>query len=189
MTRAAGSRKLAVAIAIYLPLAALFIAWNAAAGGFSDPAWPLLVAAGLLLWTLIEYLLHRFAFHYPFRSRRVQAVQAELHLAHHARPDELELIVAGPSFSLPIALVIWVLLRLALGTWAQASLVMAAAMVGYLCYEVVHFSIHTRLKGGPLLQFWRRHHFFHHFSDASRCFGVTSPLWDLVFGTGRRRTH
>jgi sterol desaturase/sphingolipid hydroxylase (fatty acid hydroxylase superfamily) len=107
-----------------------------------------------------------------------------LHLTHHARPDELELIVAGPSFSFPIALLIGVLLRLALGTWQQASLVMAAAMVGYLCYEAVHFSIHTRVKGGPLLRFWRRYHFFHHFSDASRCFGVTSPLWDVVFRTG-----
>lgn len=180
------SAKLMAAIAIYLPLLALFVVWNARADGFEDPAWPFLIAGGLLLWTLFEYLMHRFAFHYPFPWKRARAVQAELHLTHHARPDELELITAGLPFSLPIAVVILVLLWLGLGTWERASLAMAAVMAGYLCYETVHFSVHTRVRGGPLLRAWRHHHFLHHFSDASRCFGVTSPLWDIVFRTGAR---
>ncbi len=186
MTPASQSAKLVTAFAVYVPLLALCVAWNLLAGGFGDPAWPLVVAGGLLAWTLIEYLLHRFVFHYPFRSRRMRATQLDLHLAHHERPERLELIVAGLSFSLPIGLAIFALLRLGLGTWERASLAMAGVIVGYLCYESIHFGIHTGAKGGALLRFWRRQHLSHHFADASRAFGVTSPLWDAVFGTRRR---
>ena len=37
--------------------------------------------------------------------------------------------------------------------------------------------------GGPYSRWTRRHHLSHHFSNPGTNHGVTSPIWDLVFGT------
>ena len=63
---------------------------------------------------------------------------------------------------------------------------MAGVIVGYLSYEVVHYAIHRSRWFRHLFRPWVRNHLYHHHKDDSRCFGVTSPLWDWVFRTGRR---
>jgi sterol desaturase/sphingolipid hydroxylase (fatty acid hydroxylase superfamily) len=92
-------------------------------------------------------------------------------------------IVARPSFSLSIAAPIWAALCLATWSWTLGSLAMCGVLAGYLAYEFVHYGVHT-LSGG--LVWWRRNHFHHHFQEPGRVFGVTSPIWDYVFGTRPR---
>ena len=41
-----------------------------------DLAW--LVPIGMLFWTLLEYLLHRFLFHVHFRSRTLHSIRMRL---------------------------------------------------------------------------------------------------------------
>lgn len=170
----------------YAPVLGLFVAWSAAAGMFQRSAWALYPAGGLALWTLIEYLMHRFLFHFPPASPKLRHIQANLHLKHHDRPDDPAQIVAQPAFSMPIALAIWGTLRLAFGAWGPACLVMAGVIGGYLLYEWVHFAVHMTGDGGPLVRRWRRWHFYHHFRNPARCFGVTTPLWDFLLGTGKK---
>lgn len=175
-----------IPVACYAPMLGLFIAWGVAAGLFQQPVWGLYLAGGLVLWTLIEYLMHRFLFHFPPSSKKMQEIQANLHLKHHDYPHDPKQMVAQPSFSMPIAVAIWGVLRLALGAWEPACLVMVGVIVGYLLYEWVHFVVHMTTDGGPLVRFWRRYHFYHHFKNPARCFGVTTPLWDVLLGTGRK---
>jgi sterol desaturase/sphingolipid hydroxylase (fatty acid hydroxylase superfamily) len=132
----------------------------------------LLFAAGLLLWTGLEYLLHRFAFH-GFAP----------HWQHHLDPKDPEFILAPLGLSLPVSGALWLLFALLARSTAVASLIMAGVIAGYLAYEVVHRRIHGAAPGGPLLRALRRHHFYHHFASDSVCFGVTSPFWDLVAGS------
>jgi sterol desaturase/sphingolipid hydroxylase (fatty acid hydroxylase superfamily) len=63
---------------------------------------------------------------------------------------------------------------------------MAGVIVGYLSYEVIHYAIHRVPWARRLLRPLASHHLHHHYADPSRCFGVSSPLWDWVFRTGRR---
>lgn len=170
-------------VLVYLPVLALFGAVSTKLVARWE--WPVYVAGGLFLWTFIEYLMHRYIFHYPVLSPRLQEIQAGMHLAHHDAPEDAKKIVARPLFSLTIATAIWGILFAAFRRVDQASLVMAGVIVGYLFYEFVHYAVHTRADGGPILRAWRRYHFYHHFQNGARCFGVTSPLWDVVFRTGR----
>jgi len=71
------------------------------------------------------------------------------------------------------------------------NLVSAAALLtgiwsGFLYYEAVHYRVHFSLSPSGLIARQRRSHFYHHFTNNKRCFGVTSPLWDYVFGTNFR---
>jgi sterol desaturase/sphingolipid hydroxylase (fatty acid hydroxylase superfamily) len=137
--------------------------------------WVIGYGAGLVGWTLIEYLLHRALFHHaPILSR--------IHERHHHSPQDLIgtpawasaliglVVVAGPS---------WAALGFDLGTAATAGLVS-----GYLWYVFVHYATHHRhLRRGTYLYRARLRHARHHYFSRSGNFGVTTGVWDHVFGT------
>jgi sterol desaturase/sphingolipid hydroxylase (fatty acid hydroxylase superfamily) len=131
------------------------------------------MGAGLLFWTLLEYALHRFAFH-GFAP----------HYQHHADPKDPKYIAAPLWFSLPVAMGLF-LAVLALNSWQVASAVATGVLTGYLLYEWVHHRIHRGKRQGWLMHHWRKQHYYHHFRDTEACYGVTTPLWDVVLGTKR----
>jgi sterol desaturase/sphingolipid hydroxylase (fatty acid hydroxylase superfamily) len=170
-------------ILFYTPIAAGALLWNAMAGA---AAWTFFVlpAAGLLLWTLMEYVIHSIGFHWPTKSPRWLAVQAS-HGSHHEEPTDPMRIVAQLTTSLPVALVVFAALSLAFWDMKPAALVMVGVMAGYLAYEIVHYRIHLGRKTFWLPRALVRHHLYHHHKDQTRCYGVTTPLWDWVFRTER----
>ena len=160
-----------------------FWAWHAA--GLSAVAKPTLMAGGLLVWTLIEYLLHRFLLHYRPQAPALLSVVEKLHLGHHRDPQDEVKITVPISGSLPIAGGLLGMFRIVAGSWEVAALLMTGSVAGYLYYEAVHFWIHCGSRSGRWLGERRANHFFHHFKDQTRCLGVSTPLWDLVLGTYR----
>ena len=56
---------------------------------------------------------------------------------------------------------------------------------GYAAYEQFHWREHHRPPLGPWERDARRRHFAHHFGAARTNYGVTTALWDRVFGTFR----
>ena len=150
--------------------AAAGIGWGLAAGAAALLPWAVL--AGLLLWSAIEYLMHRYAFH-GFAP----------HWEHHERPTEVQYILAPLPLSLSMSVALWLLFRAALGSSVLPGMVLAGIWLGYLAYELVHLRIHSAARGGKLLRALRRYHYRHHFADDTVCYGVTSPIWDVVFRT------
>lgn len=166
--------------------AALLYAGLAGAPELGGLAVVALLASGVVSWTVIEYLLHRFVFH-PETGRGARERLAErLHGVHHRVPKDPNEILAGPEVSLPPSAVVFGLLLLGTGSLPVAAVVMTGIWGGFLCYEGVHYAVHTSHAQG-LLRRHRRWHFHHHFVDAGVHYGVTSPLWDSVFATRRKR--
>ena len=132
---------------------------------------------GLVVWTLLEYVLHRFAGH----SRMVGKHVRKEHLAHHAKPDYFTGLVKKLLLAVPV-LGGLAALAVPLAGWAGAAMVLGVA-AGWTFYEKLHRATHVR---GPRNRYgaWaRRHHLHHHFEDAHTNHGVTSPIWDWAFGT------
>jgi sterol desaturase/sphingolipid hydroxylase (fatty acid hydroxylase superfamily) len=61
--------------------------------------------------------------------------------------------------------------------------VFAGFVAGYLVYDTTHYLTHHSAGGTALGRYQKKRHFRHHYSDSTRNFGVSSPLWDLVLGT------
>jgi sterol desaturase/sphingolipid hydroxylase (fatty acid hydroxylase superfamily) len=181
-------RFLLYAALCYVPLAmALGVgAWRQ--GTLSKPLWPAFMLLGILGWTLIEYLLHRGLLHYRAEVATIQKVIEKLHLGHHWDPLDEAKITVPVYASLPIAGTLLGLFRLMAGSWEAAALLMTGTITGYLYYELVHFRIHRGSRRGRCLKWQRANHLCHHYKDQDRCFGVTTPLWDWVFGTRRVRS-
>jgi sterol desaturase/sphingolipid hydroxylase (fatty acid hydroxylase superfamily) len=173
-----------VHLGFYGPLVAGAFLWNLL--GEPPSPWALvgLPLGGVFLWTLLEYVLHAGAFHRPLGGALFRAVR-QLHGGHHDDPDDPMQILTRLAFSFPAALLLWSAFRLLLGSWQLAALPTAGVAVGYLGYELIHYAIHRWPRGARLLRPLTRHHLYHHHKDPTRCFGVTTPLWDVVFRTGR----
>lgn len=163
---------------LYAPLIVRLLLAHRSAG-LLHLAWPVL--AGVLLWTLVEYVLHRFGLHLPQHSRAWRVAYFLVHGHHHADPRDPERLVAAlPQSALLLALV-YGLATLALDGAAAAAL-LAGTTLGYLAYEAAHWGIHHVRRPGPLLRRLARHHLAHHGDPTSR-YGISSPLWDVLCGT------
>jgi len=157
---------------IYSPLVAAALGWALYQGRMSLFAVSGAFTAGLLLWTLLEYFIHRYAFH-----------RLAPHYQHHEFPTDHRYIFAPLWFSGISAGVLWALLALATGSWMVGALVEAGAVTGYLAYEALHIVIHSDRPGGAMLRALRKHHYYHHFADDTKCYGVVTPFWDRIFGS------
>lgn len=153
-------------------------------------------AAGASTWSLAEYFIHRDIGHGPKRKRASglgrltpAGLAAEFnaeHLAHHADP---QYFAPSSRKALAGAVVIGSLgagLSVALGP--AIGLAYAAGLgVTYATYEVIHRRIHTHPPKGPYSRWVRHHHLLHHHRSPRENHGVTTALWDHVFGTRATR--
>lgn len=146
-----------------------------------------LYAAGVLAWTLLEYTLHRFVFHHvPSQDFGAKLRQFMAHGYHHEFPSDPWRLVAPPLMSWPIAAVVWVLWRVALGpdlVWAAFG----GTCAGYLAYDWTHYYTHHFTPTSAVGKYLRRIHMIHHFANADANHGISSPLWDFVFRTYQAR--
>ena len=169
---------------VYLPVLAVLTAHarNGGLGGLALTAW---FAGGIIVWTLTEYLLHRFVFHYHPSSGWGKRLHFLMHGVHHDYPSDAKRLVMPPAVSIPLALLfyglfVWMLQPL------QAQALMIGFTVGYLVYDLMHYALHhAQFRSGWLYRL-KRHHMRHHYADPSRGFGVSSPLWDRVFGSSEQ---
>jgi sterol desaturase/sphingolipid hydroxylase (fatty acid hydroxylase superfamily) len=171
-----------VVLSVYSLLAvALF--WSGVDAGLSASVVVWRAAAGIAVWTLTEYLMHRYAFHFVPRTRAGVALAYLSHGVHHAYPRDPDRLVMPLIVSAPIAVVL-LLAGHAIGG-AGAYPFLGGFAVGYLAYDLIHYSIHRYDTKSGVLNWLRRYHFQHHFAATDRQFGVSTPIWDYVFRTGR----
>lgn len=148
---------------------------------------------GGLTWSASEYAIHRFIGHGPKRAP-AQSLLARLtprglaaefnreHLAHHTDPSyfaptERKVLAAAAAMPMMVS-AIAPLIGLRNAAWFGAGFT-----VTYGTYEVLHRRIHTHPPRGPYSRWLRRQHLLHHYKTPRKNHGVTSPVWDHVFGT------
>ena len=145
----------------------------------------LLIIAGVFSWTLIEYALHRFVFHYTARSEFGRKLVYGAHLSHHENPLALNRLFSGLLISLPVATVYLLLAWFATGSLQAATYLFTGLTAGYFCYEWLHFQAHHGRPRLRLFRYLRKYHLLHHYQTPKQRYGVTSPLLDVIFGTFR----
>jgi sterol desaturase/sphingolipid hydroxylase (fatty acid hydroxylase superfamily) len=138
--------------------------------------------AAIFVWTITEYVLHRFAFHFPARSKLGKWLVFLFHGNHHHDPKDKTRLVMPPSGSIPIMLVLYYLFSLTVPEiWLGPFT--AFFIVGYLIYDYIHYATHHFPMKNPVAKYLKLYHLKHHFSGEEGRYGVSSPLWDKLFGT------
>jgi len=172
----------AVPPVLYLPVVTICLVLAVGRENLGVPSVAAVFLLGLVAWSLAEYLLHRFVFHFEPDTRWGRRLHFIIHGVHHDYPHDPMRLVMPPSVSVPLAILVFLLFRLLVGpVWSLPSF--AGFLVGYLIYDMTHFHIHHHRSDNRLSLALRRYHYRHHFQQSDRGFGVTSSLWDRVFRT------
>lgn len=142
---------------------------------------------GMFLWTFAEYTLHRFVFHFKPRHPRQEQVIFLFHGVHHAQPQCKTRLVMPPAVSIPLALFFyglfdWVV-GILLGAPHWVDPLVAGFATGYLLYDLTHYATHHFPMRWGWPKYLKRYHMQHHYKTPDARFGVSSPIWDVLFRT------
>ena len=136
---------------------------------------------GVVLWTFLEYILHRFLGH----EHKGKNFFKDEHLSHHRKVHYFAPAYKKITAASIVAVFLFATLSLLIA-WASALAFVIGLMGMYGLYEYVHTRYHRK---GPVARIFivlRKHHFYHHFHQPKLNHGVTTRLWDRVFGTFHR---
>ena len=133
---------------------------------------------GVLGWTFTEYMFHRFLGH-EYAKYTEFGTQ---HLQHHRDQDYFAPASAKAKLSVVVSVLIG-LVAVPLAGWTHGVVFTASLVSSYLIYEFIHRDLHVRAPSGAYGRWARRHHMAHHHTSPGLNHGVTSPIWDIVFGT------
>lgn len=142
----------------------------------------LLSFGGLLLWTLTEYILHRYIFHWDAKSRAGKYFVFLFHGLHHDDPQDPTRLVMPPVPAVIIVSLLWGIFSLIFPD-KFLDVIMAYFLIGYLCYDYIHYATHHFAMTSPIGRYLRKYHLQHHYSGEKSKYGVSSPLWDIIFKT------
>jgi len=177
---------------IWLPTGLIFLIvgiYNSIQADSAALIWqfPLAVFFGWFMWTFVEYMIHRFIFHYHPKTERMKRFFFTFHGVHHKQPMCKTRLVMPPILSVPISFLFYGLFRLLMITILQQPLLFAPSFAGftfgYLVYDLIHYSLHHLKSKKGYLAMCRRQHMRHHVTCPFMRFGVSVPIWDYVFGT------
>lgn len=168
---------------LFAPVLLAQLGWAASTGAVSLPSGILLFALGAFAWTLLEYFLHRFSFHSKLEHPLVRPFNSGLHMLHHRDPASRLYVGAPIVLAAPVYALTLLAFRLVTGTGTRAIVMGSGLILGFLFYEFAHYTAHQRNPKTRLMKYLKKHHMLHHFADDANLFGVTTPFWDLVFGT------
>jgi sterol desaturase/sphingolipid hydroxylase (fatty acid hydroxylase superfamily) len=141
----------------------------------------LVFTTGLLLFTLVEYLVHRYVFHMGTETRLKEKMQYNFHGVHHEYPKDKERLAMPPLLSATLALILFFIFEFLMGNYVFAFL--PGFLIGYSMYLFVHFAVHAYQPPKNFLKVLWINHGIHHYKDHDKAFGVSSPLWDFIFRT------
>ncbi len=172
--------------AIYTPIIIFMLYYSLVV--LAIPLIPIAIVffSGMFFWTFFEYIMHRFAFHFIAESERAMKIVYIIHGNHHEYPRDRERLFMPPVPSLILASVIFSImyfLAQAMGVKENVFSFFPGFMLGYLIYGSMHYAIHAWNPPYKWMKpLWRNHH-LHHYKNEHQGFGVSTTLWDRLFGT------
>lgn len=153
------------------------------------PGWQIagLFVGGALLFTLVEYLVHKSVFHMEPTTEWRRKVRYNFHGIHHDYPKDKTRLAMPPVVSVVLATLLFLGTRALIGDYVFGFL--PGFISGYASYLCVHYIVHAYRPPNNIFKTLWVHHGIHHYKDDTVAFGVSSPLWDWVFGTMPKRSN
>jgi 4-hydroxysphinganine ceramide fatty acyl 2-hydroxylase len=143
------------------------------------------IPQALLYWSLIEYLIHRFYFHWVPRNEILRAISGSFHLYHHENPKDLEVINTGWVTGIIGSIFHFLVFKFVFQLSYINSLEMTFGLIlVFYYYEWIHYLVHQRVFKNTFLKYLQNFHLTHHVSPKKN-YGQITPIWDYLLGTVR----
>jgi len=172
---------ISVPIAMFLGLGTYSLYWGIATTTISFLGAIALLVGGFLTFTFVEYIMHRYLYHMEPDSKFKDKVQYSMHGVHHDYPKDKDRLAMPPFISAMYAVILYFAFDFIMGEYAFYFL--PGFLVGYAGYLGVHYIVHAFQPPKNFLKVLWVNHAIHHYKDPDVAFGVSTPIWDYVFGT------
>lgn len=174
-----------VPLFIYVPVIIFFI-YRSFAEGITISQFLGWFAIGIAVWTATEYILHRYVFHFHPSSAWGKRIHFIFHGVHHDYPRDALRLVMPPSASIPLATLFYLLFSLMI-KGATLFAFFPGFLLGYLIYDMMHYAMHHYNFKSSFMKKIKQLHMLHHYEDESKGYGVSSPIWDFILGSGFKK--
>jgi sterol desaturase/sphingolipid hydroxylase (fatty acid hydroxylase superfamily) len=168
-------------VSLYYLIAAACIVYAALYAGVPMIRLTYLFPLGLLTFTLVEYLIHRYVFHFTPVNEKQEKIQYSIHGVHHEFPRDKDRLAMPPVISIGVAFLFFVIFYLLLGKLVW--LFYPGFTAGYSTYLVIHYAVHRYRPPSNFLKYLWKHHSLHHYKSDESAFSVSFPFWDILFKT------
>lgn len=172
---------IAVPLVVFFLYASALLYWSITHTSLSAPTTVIMFFLGLIAFTWVEYMVHRYLFHMGTSTETRARMQYTMHGVHHEFPKDKERLAMPPVLSITIATLLLFLFRIVLGDFVFSFL--PGFLVGYALYLSVHYMVHAYAPPKNFLKVLWINHSVHHYKDGKAVYGVSSPLWDYIYGT------
>ncbi|MHA7131726.1 sterol desaturase family protein [Algoriphagus namhaensis] len=156
----------------YYAITTTEITWYAGVGLFF---------AGFFAFTFVEYMMHKYFFHMEPNTPVKDKLQYSVHGVHHDYPKDKDRLAMPPFVSAAYAAIIYLVFNLIMGELALYFV--PGFLFGYAAYLGVHYVVHAYQPPKNFLKSLWVNHAIHHYKDPDVAFGVSTPIWDYIFGT------
>jgi len=140
-----------------------------------------LILAGFFFWLFLEYVIHRYVFHFKSKNATIRKLVYAMHGVHHAKPKDEEF------FNVPLvpAVFLWfIIIALSYIIFGIYSFpLVSGTMLMHLYYNYIHYVIHKEKTNNKYLKLIKKNHMKHHHKDPTKNFGVTNVFFDKIFQT------
>lgn len=172
---------IAIPLTIFFTYAGGLLYWNIQNTNLTALTTIILFFVGLISFTWVEYMIHRHIFHLkPFTELRAK-FQYTVHGVHHEFPKDKDRLAMPPLLSITLSTILLLLFKVIMGDFVFAFL--PGFLVGYALYLAVHYMVHAYPPPKNFFKALWVNHGVHHYKDGEVVFGVSSPLWDYIYGT------
>ncbi len=172
---------ISIPLIVFFTYSSGLLYWNVTHTSLSLGLSLFMFSIGLLAFTWVEYLVHRYLFHMETYTQFRAKLQYTMHGVHHEFPKDKERLAMPPLLSITISTILLFLFRLVLGDLVFSFL--PGFLVGYALYLAIHYMVHAYQPPKNFLKYLWINHSIHHYKDGVGVYGVSSPLWDYIYGT------
>src|SRR5690606_13379024 len=166
---------------MYLPVIIFLLYYSSNTLMYSYTKVAALFFGGLFFWTFFEYIMHRFVFHWVSDNPKIQRISYVMHGNHHEFPRDKQRLFMPPVPSIIISSLVFLIMYAIMQK--NAMTFFPGFILGYLMYGSMHYAIHAWNPPFKWMKpIWRNHH-LHHYKTEDKGFGVSSHIWDKIFGT------
>lgn len=174
----------------FLPLITFFL-YHSLSRSTSSLQTAALIGSGVLYWTFLEYVIHRFLYHVNYPTKLLNYFWGSFHQYHHQDMSDHRVLNAGFLMMYVVTPVVLTPLLLLTRDLQILASVGAGLAIAHYSYEWVHYTLHLKVYETGYLGYIQRYHFHHHDHSPKKNFGNTSHFWDVVFRTydGNYKTY
>ncbi len=171
-----------VPLFVFVPVGVWFAYKALGPGHISPLLFAGLIFEGLFIWSFIEYVMHRFVFHFEPKGDIFKRIHFIFHGVHHDYPNDEKRLVMPPSVSIPLATGFYFLFSFFTDEFTVAA-IFSGFIAGYLFYDLSHYALHHANFKSAFWKELKKHHMMHHYAEPDKGYGVSSGFWDKVFRT------